>query len=257
MTITTSRWTKVVLTLAAVALLAPAATWADSETGSFDRTLKVTGPVDLDLRSPYGNITVTTGSGNEVRVHATIKAKSKWRDRYSAEEKVRLIEQNPPITQTGNRIRIGYLDDEDLEKRVRINYEIVVPAATELRVRTGYGDVSVSGINRPAEIRSGYGNIELAAPAGAVAVSTGYGDIRVEGSPTEDWRLKTGYGDVRLLLPQDAAFALDFRTGYGSVRTDHPMTIKGSFSNSHVQGTVRGGGPEIRVRTGYGSVRVE
>ncbi len=251
------RWPMVLTAILVALLAAPLVSQADTETGSFSRTLKVSGPVNLDLRSPYGNITVRTGSGSEVRISAKIRAKSKWRHKYSAEEKVRMIEQNPPIEQTGNRIRIGYIDDEDVEKDVRIHYELVVPAETELRIRTGYGDVTVEGIRRPATIKSGYGDVELSRPTGAVTVTTGYGNIRIEGNPTGDWRLKTGYGKVRLRLPSDAAFELNASTGYGSVYTDHPMMVQGNFRKNRIRGTVRGGGPEIRVRTGYGSIRLE
>lgn len=246
-----------IATFLALAVICSLPAWADTETGSFKQTLKVTGPVELDICSPYGNITVRTGNTSEVRIHATIRAKSKWRHKYSAEEKVRMIEQNPPIEQNGNRIRIGYIEDEDVEKDVRIHYELVVPAETELRARSGYGDIRVEGVRRPAEIRTGYGDVELSRPAGAVEVSTGYGNIRIEGNPTDDWRLKTGYGDIRLRVPSDAGFVLDFSSGYGSVRSDHPITIQGSFRGSKMHGTVRGGGPEIRVRTGYGSLRLE
>ena len=243
--------------LVAVAVTVAGPALAGTERGSFERTLQVSGPVDLDLRSPYGNITVRTGAGNEVRVRADIRAKSKGRHKYSAEEKVRLITENPPVEQTGNRIRIGYIDDKDLEKDVRIHYELVVPAETELRARTGYGDVTVAGVRRPAEIKSGYGDIELSSPAGRVEVSTGYGDIRVEGAPTADWRLTTGYGKVRLRLPPDAAFELSARSGYGSVHTDHPLTVQGSFRPNRMRATVRGGGPVISIRTGYGSIWLE
>ena len=56
----------ILATLVALAVL-PAAAEA---TGHFERTLQVTGPVDLEVVSGSGNITVHTGAGNSVSVSA-------------------------------------------------------------------------------------------------------------------------------------------------------------------------------------------
>ena len=41
--------------------------------GSFDRTLHVTGPVDLEVTTGSGGIQVRAGDGNQVRVHGRIR----------------------------------------------------------------------------------------------------------------------------------------------------------------------------------------
>src|SRR5262249_15887975 len=78
-----------------------------SATGHFEGTLQVSGPVDLDVVSSSGNITVHTGTGNSVSVSAKIRAQNSWLFGGDEEAKVRRIEQNPPIEQQGNTIRIG------------------------------------------------------------------------------------------------------------------------------------------------------
>lgn len=227
---------------------------ADKASGTFDRTLSVDGAVDLTLLSPYGDVTIRTGDSATVKVHARVKASSKRRHKYTADEKVRMITENPPVVQTGNRISIGEIEDEDLYEDVQIHYDLVVPAETGLDAKTGYGNVDVTGVRRPVEIATGYGDVRLSEPTGRVSVRTGYGNIEITGHPTEDWTLRSGYGDIRLELPPDAAFAVDFRTGYGGVDSDHPLTLEGRLSGSRVRGQVRGGGPEIRARTGYGDL---
>src|SRR5437016_5290578 len=51
---------------------------AFADTGGFDRTLQVSGPVDMDITSGSGNITVHTGAAGSVHVKATIKAQNSW-----------------------------------------------------------------------------------------------------------------------------------------------------------------------------------
>jgi len=108
-----------VLLATAVALALPAQASARAE-GSFSRTLKVSGDVDVNVTTGSGNITVRTGAADTVEIHARIHASDNWSG-LSAEEKVRRIEANPPIEQTGSLIRIGRIEDHDLKQNVAID----------------------------------------------------------------------------------------------------------------------------------------
>jgi hypothetical protein len=70
-----------------------------SEPGTFDRTLPVSGPVTLDVRSDPGGVYITTGSSPNVVVHAIIKPLYGRLDLDIAEANIRALEQNPPIEQ--------------------------------------------------------------------------------------------------------------------------------------------------------------
>src|SRR5215470_8497434 len=89
-----------------------------SAEGSFQRDLKVTGPVDLEVSTGSGNISVRTGSSDVVKVTGRIHANEWWGG--SAQEKVRKIEANPPIEQNGNVIRIGHIQDPELRRNISI-----------------------------------------------------------------------------------------------------------------------------------------
>jgi len=49
-----------------------------------------------------------------------------WRG--NAEAKIKRLEDNPPIQQSGNDIRIGHIDDPELRHNISISYEVTVPA---------------------------------------------------------------------------------------------------------------------------------
>src|SRR5882672_6071374 len=131
-------------------------------TGHFERTLKVSGNVDLDVSSGSGNITVHTGSSDTVYVSAKIHAGNSWLfGGGNAEEKVRHIEQNPPVEQVGNTIHIGRNEDRELMRNISIDYDLTVPAQTRLNSRTGSGDETISGLQLPLIAKTGSGNVTV------------------------------------------------------------------------------------------------
>src|SRR5713226_3154487 len=124
--------------VAALALAALPALAAAAE-GKFERTLKVTGAVDLDIQTGAGSIQIRSGDAATVRILGTIRARGDWRDDRDVEERVRRLESNPPIEQNGNSIRIGHLDDRESQRNISISYEVSVPAETRVRSHTGSG----------------------------------------------------------------------------------------------------------------------
>ncbi len=110
--------------LAALVCL-PALPATASAEGSFQRTLHVTGPVNLEVTTGSGSIHVRTGNTTQVQVTGRIKATT-WFE-GNAEERVKRIEANPPIQQSGNDIRIGHIDDPELRHNISISYELTVP----------------------------------------------------------------------------------------------------------------------------------
>src|SRR5881296_323838 len=108
------------LALAGLLALVAAAAAAAVE-GSFDRTLQVSGPTELEVRTGLGRIEVRGGSAGTVRIHGVIRAR---RDREwlgfdrSAEQEVRRLESNPPIEQDGAIIRVGRRDQDEWQRLV-------------------------------------------------------------------------------------------------------------------------------------------
>src|SRR5256886_14346523 len=127
--------------LAAAFLIVGTVPASASARGEFERTLKVSGTVNLQVETGSGSIDVRTGNSNEVRVVGHIWANEWFGD--NAEDKVKRLESNPPIQQSGNDIRIGHIDDPELKHNISISYELVVPATTELRASSSSGSETI------------------------------------------------------------------------------------------------------------------
>jgi hypothetical protein len=271
--------------LLATAALALAAVPALATEATFERTLKVSGHVDLSVATGSGNIHVTPGSGSQVHIFARVK--SNW---GGNDEKVREIAANPPIEQTGDIIRIG-ARHENLHN-ISIDYEIETPADSYLDASSGSGNVTDDGVGENTKLNTGSGNIhatglhggfalntgsgnifaeqtgegdvkvqtgsgsiELHDLKGGLHAGTGSGDIKVNGAPVADWKLETGSGSIEF-WPGSTGFTIDASTGSGSVHTDREMVVQGSFDRHHINGKFNGGGPTVRIETGSGEIRV-
>lgn len=185
--------------------------------GSFDRTLKVTGTPDVDVSTGSGSIRVHTGDVSTVHVVGTIHASSigNWfsGDGLSPEERVRQLEQNPPIDQTGNMIRIGHIEDRDL-RNVSISYDITVPPPTRLHAESGSGAIESTGVKGETTAHAGSGRITITGAGAGANVHTGSGDIELR-DVAGDVRAEAGSGDIR--LQKSGAGNVDVETGSGSV----------------------------------------
>ncbi len=218
--------------------------------GSFDRTLSVTGPVRLDISTGSGSIQVRTGSGNQVHVTGHIKS-TDWFG--NSEDRIRQIEANPPIQQSGNDIRIGHLEDRELMHNISISYELVIPADTELRSHTGSGNQSIAGVHGATEASSGSGGLRISDIGSRLKAETGSGDIdidRVQGSV----RARAGSGSIHAT---SVAGGFDAETGSGriSLQQSAPGSVRVDTGSGGME--LRGVKGSLEARAGSGGIEVE
>ncbi|HYM05869.1 MAG TPA: DUF4097 family beta strand repeat-containing protein [Terriglobales bacterium] len=247
---TRSVWTIAGVTLATVICLQalPAAAAAE---GSFHRALQVSGPVHLDLTTGSGSVEVRTGNPSQVQVTGRIRA-TEWFD-GNVEEKIKRLEANPPIQQSGNDIRIGHIDDPELRHNISISYVVVVPAETDLRVQSGSGDQRVEGIRGPLEVSSGSGGLKIAAIGDRVHAETGSGDInidRVKGNV----HAKTGSGSIDA---NDVAGAFEADTGSGHITLQQtaPGSVRVDTGSGGME--LRGVHGSLEAKAGSGTIEAE
>jgi DUF4097 and DUF4098 domain-containing protein YvlB len=238
--------------------------------GEFQRTLSVNGAVNIDLSTGSGSVQVHAGSSNQVQVTGHIKA-TDWFSSGS-EERIKRIQANPPIQQSGNSIRIGHLDDPDLRHNISISYELTVPAETQLRSETGSGNQTIDGIKGIVETQAGSGGLRISNIGNSVRASTGSGNIdidRVQGSV----RAKAGSGSIhateiaggfeaetgsgRVTLEQTAPGTVRVGTGSGGMELHG---VHGSLEAHAGSGGIRADGDPTgawQLRTGSGTVEVK
>jgi DUF4097 and DUF4098 domain-containing protein YvlB len=239
----------IVAALAAMSVLPASA----AATGHFERTLQVSGPVDLEVVSGSGNITVRTGSSSAVSVSAKIHANASWLFGGDEEARVRRIEQNPPIEQQGNTIRIGHFTDSELTRHISIDYEFTVPAQTKVSTRTGSGDTLINGTQLPLVAKTGSGNVTVENLGADAHISSGAGDLKIN-SIKGVLHADAGSGNVRA---QGVAGAIFASTGSGDIEMDQvsagDVKVDTGSGNVKLRG-VKGG---LRASTGSGDIHAD
>jgi hypothetical protein len=258
---------------------------------SFDRTLTAAGPVELDVNTHSGRIVVRAGEGREVRIHGIVRANNSITG--PVQGRMDEIVQNPPISQSGNVIRIDAIEDNALRRRLSVSYEITAPADARLRARTGSGAGTVEGLAGPVDVstgsgavavtnigaearahtgsgrielagirggvdvHTGSGAIDAAGIAGPIVARTGSGAIRLEQTAHAPVKAHTGSGQVTVRLPREGGFDLRGHTGSGSIQADQPVTVRGTIGGRDMKAALRGGGPLVDLSTGSGNIRIE
>ena len=220
----------------------------NSPQGTFDKTLSVSGPVDLEVLTHSGDVRIRAGSSGSVQIHGKIYVGDRWFG-GRREDDVHAIEQNPPIRQDGNNIHIEYVN----YRNISIDYDITVPAEATIRTKSGSGDQTIEGTKGNVEVTTGSGDVRLNNLQGEIRLQTGSGDVRarqVSGSA----RGGTGSGDIE--IEESGPGDIDLHTGSGNITA---RGVEGSFHGETGSGEITAEGKQSGTwdaRTGSGNVRL-
>ena len=234
-------WLTLLIAVSVAALPATA-----SVQGSFQRTFQVSGPVDLEAFTHSGDITVRNGATGTVSIIGRIHVGDRWFNGGKKAE-VEQLEKNPPLRQSGNSIRIDYVNVHDIS----IDYEITAPAETTVRARTGSGDQRLEGLHGNMDLESGSGDMRLRDLTGGIRTRTGSGNVesvKISGP----FSAHAGSGDIR--LEESGVGDVNVHTGSGNI------TLSGVNGMLHAEagsGDITVGGTEAgawEIRTGSGNV---
>jgi len=201
-----------------------------SEQGRFEKTLTVSSGADLEVFTRSGDVVVRSGPAGSIAIVGKIHVGDRW---FNGGKKAEIqgIEQNPPIAQTGNHVRIDYVNVRD----VAIDYEITAPSDTRVHTKSGSGDQTIEGMQAGVEIETGSGDVRLRDLAGDLRVHTGSGNVEARGAagPIE---ARAGSGDIR--IEENSKGDVSVETGSGNI-------------------DVRGVDGGLRVSAGSGDVTVD
>ncbi len=146
------------------------------QTERFAETYKVGADGALDLNHVAGDVRVTTGRGNEIRVEAIKRV----RHRDAGEGKRLLGLLRVEVTQVGNRIavRTVYPRTSGRGTSSNVDYTITVPATAAVAVRTISGDVSVTGVRGEVRAETVSGDVEVVSTPNLAVAKAISGDVR-------------------------------------------------------------------------------
>jgi hypothetical protein len=225
--------------------------------GSFKRTLKVTGPVDIELSSGSGDVTVRRSEEGIVRIKAIFAVPSPPGGvAADTDEAIRDLQSHPPVRQDGNHILVGDVAGQESPIHASIDYEMEVPIETRFQGKSGSGDLTIEGIRGPITLKAESGDIRLDSIERGVEAQTESGEVRLSGAGPAAVKIKAESGDVSIQLGTQGGSDLNFQTASGDILIAPQLEVKGEVSEKQVRGKVRGGGPPIEVSTQSGDIRL-
>jgi Toastrack DUF4097 len=158
----------------------------------------------------------------------------------------------------------------------RVDIEIHMPRRGAVDLHTGDGAIYLDRLQGKMDVLSGDGHQEISSVEGALHAHAGDGDMQVDGKFTaldlstgdgsiearafpgssigSGWDLHAGDGSVTLKLPGDFAADVELHTGDGHITLDLPVAVEGRVGPSNISGKLNGGGGELRIHTGDGSI---
>lgn len=244
-------------------------------TDRFSRTVRIGRTGALELSNIAGDVTVTGGNGEEVRIEAVKRARS--RDQSNA--RTLLDELRIEVTELPNRVEVRTLHPRNRRNySASVDYTITLPAGASANVRSVSGDVRVTNVKGELRAESisgdvvanGAGRLVLAktvsgdvdvtdaAAEGQASVSTVSGHLLVRGLKARSLELGSVSGDI--VLTDVTAERAAVKTVSGNLEYNGPLARNGRYEMSAHSGNVRLAvsdttGFELEATTFSGDVR--
>ncbi len=225
---------------------------------SLERTLKVNGALELEVRTGSEDLSVRSGDDESVVIKCIVRPQNDGDDdNDEPENNPTVVESDLRIRQEGNHISIDPIEDRAKLRHLNVRYEITAPVNTRLSYEAGSGDLNVEGIRGPVEYTSGSGDVRVLSAQERIHVHTGSGDVSLEEVGRGAIEVETQSGDVDVRLAPQAGYDLTAHTSSGDISVAPELTLEPGDVKNDVRGKVRGGGKEVRIRTGSGDIRIE
>jgi DUF4097 and DUF4098 domain-containing protein YvlB len=240
----------------------------------WSRTFKVGPTGSLDLSNISGDIVITGGAGDEIRVEAVKRANG----HKEAETKRQLEGVTIEASEHAGRVEISTSYPHTQNTQVDVDYTVHVPAGAAVSVRSVSGDIELTGVKGEARLETVSGSVTTTNSRQLARVKSVSGDVSVsEGSSGDVLSLGTVSGNLTvrrlkartlevqtisgdLSLTDTACERVQAKTVSGDLQFGGPLAKAGRYEfNSHsgdvrlsLQGTV---GFEITASTFSGDLR--
>ena len=186
---------------------------------------------------------------------------SRWRGK--SQLKVRVIVKVPERYNVDFKSGAGNVQIADVEGRIEGRTGAGTITLDDVRavvdISSGAGNVSIEGEVAQGEVNTGAGNIHLTGLTGAIEANTGAGNVIAEitEQPTQSSSLSSGAGNVTVYLSNAVGVYVKATSSLGGAECDFPVKMEGKWLKRSFSGEINGGGPELRLHAGVGSVALK
>jgi hypothetical protein len=241
---------------------------ADVADFTFDDSSAVTdsGSQELDMKdvkkfvldNQVGRITVTgDASANKASVTYVKKING-----LSGEEAKRLLDDvKVDISRNGDQqvVRTSIPDGEFLNtKRLHVDFEIVLPAATDLELQNNVGEVDTNGLEGAVKAVVNVGKLSIDGYKGTLSAESSTGEVTVRGGKDiKSVDITAHVGAVHFAVSEQANLDVNAETNIGTVNTDFSWGTSRQGIGKTLHGKIGDGtGGHVRLITNTGAIDI-
>lgn len=211
---------------------------------------------ELQLVGARGRIDVRAGTGPNVEVRAERVVRAN-RD-TTARPLLGQIRISEDVTPERVVLRSEVISGVIIGAEFSVNFRVMVPPATRLRLRTADGAIVVQGVEGALVASTVNGSVSATGGRHGVEVRTVNGGATLElaalGSDPID--VRTTDGSIDLRIPATAAATIEASTVRGAVAIDLPFEPAADNAARRRRGAVNGGGTPVILGTSGGDIRL-
>jgi hypothetical protein len=221
--------------------------WREA-TESFSRTVRLDRTGIVDIENIAGDITITGGSGNDVRIDAI----KRMRNPDEAQARVLLQQLQIDVTERPGRVEIRTVHPRARNSMGEVAYTLAVPTGADIVVKSVSGDVRVSNIKGELRSETINGNVVANAVSRIQSVKTVSGDIDITAAEGD---ITAGSINGDLILRSVKARSATLETISGDVRTTDVELERANIGSvngdiDYVGRIARGGRYELHTHSG-------
>ena len=252
-------------TLLALALTTLLAGSAAAQSADFRWTGRLAAGQFLEVRGVNGDVRAVPASGDAVEVTAR-----RYGDRDDPESvRIEVVEHDEGVTlcavyptprdaRRENECRPGGGHNSVERNDVRVDFTVRVPARVRFHGHTVNGAMEVEGLQGDVRASTVNGDVDIRTAGLAEANTVNGSIIAVLGTSRlrDAVEFETVNGSITLEIPD--GLDADFRasTVNGTIDSDFAILVSGKVNPRSLRGTIGDGGPELRVSTVNGSIRI-
>lgn len=219
----------------------------------------------VEIHGVNGDIQAVPASGDQI----VVRAERRGRRDDPRSVRMEVIEHDggvticaiyptPPNSRRENECRPGGGHNNVQRNDVKVDFVIEVPAGVRFAGATVNGNVDAQGLGADVRATTVNGDVDVRT-TGFAEARTVNGDISLRlgrSDLADDVEFETVNGSITIEMPE--GLNADFRasTVNGSIDSDFPITVTGKVSRRSLRGSIGSGGPELRLSTVNGSIRL-
>ena len=234
------------------------ATIATAAERKLHRTAQLDPAGSLSIDTHNGSITITTWNQPNVDITARIEPAEFGRDEDVEKTDVKVTGSSGSVhiesdyTDVPTRLTwFGIQRDLPL-----IHYTIAMPATARLNIDAHNSSIKVTSLRGDVRVSTHNGDIDINDFDGAASIESHNGDVHLGyRNFTKSARVETHNGGIDFRLPAQARFHVNASGHHMDMSSDFPITV-GTMGDSRYVGDVNGGGPEVRISTHNGALKL-